>query len=140
MTLIADQPDTQTVVDQLISQKATAIAATAWEGYLSCGRGCLMTDGRSVAYIPRAAITRQFPGLTADRKRLLRAVDGYDPCAEVVLILSWADGSWTIRRYTPTTTPEAALLCRVGTPGMPSMQASYGSWGLDGIAMMPADR
>jgi hypothetical protein len=133
---IADDPETQTLVDLLIERKGTATAATCWEGYLASGRGCLMTDGRSAAYLPRAVITRQFPGSTPDRNRLLQAVDAYDPCTEVVLIVSWADGSWTIRRYTPTLAPEAALLARAGTPGMPPLQTGIGAWRSTGVTLM----
>ncbi len=127
MHSIADDPATQTLVDLLIERKGTATAATCWEGYLASGLGCLMTDGRSAAYIPPAVIKRQSPGSTLDRNRLLQAVDAYNPCTEVVLIVSWADGSWTIRRYTPTLAPEAALLAYAGTPGMPPLQTGIGA-------------
>jgi hypothetical protein len=137
MPMIAADPETNTVVDMLIERKGTATAATCWEGYLASGRGALMTDGRSAVYIPRAAIKREFPGSSRDRKRLLRAVDRYDPCAEVVLVIRWADGSTTIRRYTPTIPPEAALLARAGSQGMPPMrQAVAGIWTLSGMALV----
>jgi hypothetical protein len=132
--LIADDRDTEAVVDLLIERKGTATAATAWEGYLAAGRGYLMTDGRSAAYIPRAEIKHQFPASSADRQRLLRAVDSYDPCTEVVLIVSWADGSWTIRRYAPPIAPEAALLAWAGTPGMAPMQTSICACHPTGVA------
>src|SRR5215510_4630608 len=137
MTLIASQPDTDAIVDLLIARKETALSAAGWEGYVASGRGALMTDVKTVIYINRPAIKHAFPGTAGAKKRVLRAVERYDPMTEIIVLVSWADGSLTIRRYTPRLPPEAALLERAGTPGLPPMrQAMAGVWTSAGMALV----
>jgi hypothetical protein len=131
-----DHLNADAVIDLLIERKETVLAATGWEGYIAAGRGALMTDAKTVVYLNRPAIKYRFPGSSADRKRLLCAVDHYDPTTEIVALVCWADGSVTIRRHTPRLPPEAALLERAGTAGMPPMTpALAGVWSPSGLAL-----
>lgn len=109
-------------IDLLLRHKGVALAATAWECYLRGGRGALLTNGVSTAYLSRSVIKR-LPGITAaTRQQLRQESKTYNPRREVLLVIPWSDRLWTIQRVVTDPDPEAAFLQRVGTPGLPPLR------------------
>jgi hypothetical protein len=108
-------------IDFLMEHKGPALSATAWEDYVTGGRGFLLSDGSEVAYCSGGIA----PLFRAIHKRLQRLLKSYQPAREIVVVFAVPfDGRamLALGKRTPALTPEEAFLALAGTPGMPPMQ------------------
>jgi hypothetical protein len=118
----ADRKAEADAIDCLMSHKGEVTAATAWEGFLSVGRGAVMCDGTSAAYMSAENIWR-LPSLV--RRRAQRLVRDYDPTRELVLLLVLVEGEQkylALGKRTPALPPEECLLRWAGRKECPPMR------------------
>jgi hypothetical protein len=110
-------------INFLMERKGEVLSATAWEGYLAGGRGCVMADGLTASFLPLSLVAH-FE--TPIRRRLLPLVKSYAPDRQIVValvvLLDPATILIALGKRTPALSPEKAFLKHVGTPGCPTMQ------------------
>jgi hypothetical protein len=120
----ADQKAEAEAIDSLMAHKGEVTAATAWEGFLSVGRGYVMCDGTNAAYVPAAEAWR-LPSLV--RRRVQRLTREYDPTKEIVLLLVLTEGDQqylALGKRTPALSPEECLLKWIGREECRPMKAA----------------